>query len=152
MGATATRTKHLGHASAHRAPGARASADGHARGAARADRDARGSDGGDAMKFSESPILALRLPVWRARLMLIGFIGAFLLLLGRAAYLQAMNEDFLQAKGESRYSRVLEVPATRGKILDRNGDALAISTPVKSIWAIPEDVEASRSELTQLAK
>src|SRR5690606_34877890 len=98
------------------------------------------------------PILALRLPVWRARLMLIGFIGAFLLLLGRAAYLQAMNEDFLQAKGESRYSRVLEVPATRGKILDRNGDALAISTPVKSIWAIPEDVEASRSELTQLAK
>lgn len=104
------------------------------------------------MKFSESPILALRLPVWRARLMLIGFIGAFLLLLGRAAYLQAMNEDFLQAKGESRYSRVLEVPATRGKILDRNGDALAISTPVKSIWAIPEDVEASRSELTQLAK
>lgn len=104
------------------------------------------------MKFSESPILALRLPVWRARLMLIGFIGAFLLLLGRAAYLQAMNEDFLQAKGESRYSRVLEVPATRGKILDRNGDALAISTPVKSIWAIPEDVQASGRDLAELAK
>lgn len=104
------------------------------------------------MKFSESPILALRLPVWRARFMLVCFVGAFLLLLTRAAYLQAMNQDFLQAKGESRYSRVLEVPATRGKILDRNGDALAISTPVKSVWAIPEDVKASRSELTELAK
>lgn len=104
------------------------------------------------MKFSESPVLALRLPVWRARFMLLCFVSAFLLLLTRAAYLQAMNQDFLQAKGESRYSRVLEVPATRGKILDRNGDALAISTPVKSIWAIPEDVKAAGDDLAELAK
>ncbi len=103
------------------------------------------------MKFSESPVLELRLPVWRSRLMLIAFGGAFVVLLGRAAYLQGFNQDFLQAKGESRYSRVLEVSATRGKILDRNGDALAISTPVKSIWAIPEDVQASGRDLRELA-
>ena len=103
------------------------------------------------MKFSESPVLELRLPVWRSRLILIAFAGAFFILLGRAVYLQGLNQDFLQAKGASRYSRVLEVPATRGKILDRNGEALAISTPVKSVWAIPEDVKVSGGELKQLA-
>ena len=54
-------------------------------------------------------------------------------------------------KGESRFSRVLEVPATRGRILDRNGEAVAISTPVKSIWAIPEDVQASPAQVKSLA-
>ena len=55
--------------------------------------------------------------------------------------LQALKTDFLQEKGEARYRRVLEVPGTRGRILDRHGEALAVSTPVKSVWAIPEDVE-----------
>src|SRR5204862_7236410 len=60
---------------------------------------------------------------------------------------------FLQEKGDARYSRVMEVPATRGRIVDRHGDALAVSTPVKSIWAIPGDVElvdAQRRKLTTL--
>ena len=52
-------------------------------------------------------------------------------------YLQAMQTDFLQEKGEARYSRVIEIAATRGRVLDRNGEALAVSTPVKSVWAIP---------------
>jgi len=46
-------------------------------------------------------------------------------LFGRAVYLQGLNNDFLQAKGESRYSRIIEIPANRGRILDRNGEALA---------------------------
>jgi len=103
------------------------------------------------VKFGGSPVLAPTFPPWRARLV----IGAATLALGalaaRAAYLQGWNRDFLQAKGESRYSRTLEVPAVRGRIFDRNGEALAVSTPVKSIWAIPEDASAGGRDLDRLA-
>jgi cell division protein FtsI (penicillin-binding protein 3) len=93
----------------------------------------------------------VRLPVWRARLVLIALAGGFAVLMGRAVYLQAVRTDFLQEKGDARYSRVLAIPATRGRILDRNGEALAVSTPVKSVWAIPADVEASGSQRRKLA-
>ena len=63
------------------------------------------------MNFAASPVLELTLPVWRARLLLYVFVAGFGLLLGRAVYLQGLNNDFLQAKGESRYSRVIEIPA-----------------------------------------
>ncbi|MGB5082705.1 MAG: penicillin-binding protein 2, partial [Burkholderiales bacterium] len=81
------------------------------------------------MKFASSPVLALTLPVWRSRFLLVALAAGFVVLLGRAAYLQGMNNEFLRAKGESRFSRVIEIPASRGRILDRNGEALAISTP-----------------------
>ena len=93
----------------------------------------------------------VRLPVWRARLVLIALAGGFAVLMGRALYLQAVRTDFLQEKGDARYSRVLAIPATRGRILDRNGEALAVSTPVKSVWAIPADVEAPGSQRRKLA-
>jgi cell division protein FtsI (penicillin-binding protein 3) len=93
----------------------------------------------------------VRLPAWRARALLAGLLVAFAALGGRAVYLQALNTDFLQEKGDARYSRVLEVPATRGRILDRNGEALAVSTPVKSIWAIPADVDGGREARRKLA-
>jgi cell division protein FtsI (penicillin-binding protein 3) len=93
----------------------------------------------------------VRLPVWRARFVMAGLIGAFAVLAGRSLYLQAMHTEFLQEKGEARYSRVLEVPGTRGRVLDRNGEALAISTPVQSVWAIPADVDAPPAQLRKLA-
>lgn len=93
----------------------------------------------------------VRLPVWRARFVMAGLVGAFLVLAGRSLYLQAMQTQFLQEKGEARYSRVLEVPSTRGRILERNGEALAISTPVQSVWAIPGDAAASPGALRRLA-
>jgi cell division protein FtsI (penicillin-binding protein 3) len=93
----------------------------------------------------------VRLPVWRARFVLAALAFAFALLAARSVYLQAMKTDFLQEKGDARYSRVIEVPATRGRILDRNGDALAVSTPVKSVWAIPADVDLSREQRRKLA-
>ena len=95
----------------------------------------------------------VRLPVWRARLVAATLVLAFAGLGVRAVYLQSMRTDFLQEKGDARYSRVLEIPATRGRILDRNGGALAVSTPVKSVWAIPADVAlsaAQKKELTRL--
>jgi cell division protein FtsI (penicillin-binding protein 3) len=93
----------------------------------------------------------VRLPAWRARMALALLLAAFAVLAGRSLYLQSMRTGFLQEKGEARYSRVLEVPATRGRIVDRNGEALAISTPVKSVWAIPEDVKATPAQMKSLA-
>lgn len=92
----------------------------------------------------------VRLPVWRARFVMAGLLAAFAVLAARSLYLQSMQTQFLQEKGEARYSRVLDVPGTRGRILDRNGEALAISTPVQSVWAIPGDVQASPAQLKQL--
>ena len=93
----------------------------------------------------------VRLPVWRARFVLAALLGAFAALALRALYLQALRTDFLQEKGDARYSRLLEIPATRGRILDRNGEALAVSTPVKSVWAIPSDVELKPAQKNKLA-
>jgi len=94
----------------------------------------------------------VRLPVWRARLVLALFLLGFAVVAGRSGYLQAVRTAFLQEKGEARYARVVDVPATRGRILDRNGQALAISTPVKSIWATPDALEADRPQRVALAK
>jgi cell division protein FtsI (penicillin-binding protein 3) len=96
--------------------------------------------------------IAGKLPVWRLRLLLALFGCAFLVLLGRAVYLQGYNDRFLQAKGESRYSRVIEIPANRGRILDRNGEALAVSAPVRSVWAIPDELKADGKQLGELAR
>jgi len=103
------------------------------------------------MKFSQSPLLSQRLPVWRARLLLLGLLGGFALLAAWSVYLQGFNSVFLQEKGASRYSRVIELSATRGRIMDRHGDVLAVSTPVKSVWAIPEDAKLSPAQARALA-
>jgi cell division protein FtsI (penicillin-binding protein 3) len=92
------------------------------------------------------------LPRMRA-LVLFGSVGAlFVVLLGRSLYLQWMENDFLQGQGAARFSREIEVPAHRGRIVDRYGDALAISTPVKSLWVFRDKVEASPEQLRALAR
>jgi cell division protein FtsI (penicillin-binding protein 3) len=93
----------------------------------------------------------VRFPAWRARGVLAAFLAAFAVLGARSVWLQSVETDFLRQKGEARYSRLLEIPATRGRILDRHGEALAISTPVQSVWAIPEDVRAEPAKLAALA-
>jgi cell division protein FtsI (penicillin-binding protein 3) len=103
------------------------------------------------VKFTSSPVLVLRLPLWRSRLLMLGLCAGFMLLAGRAAYLQVWHNEFLQAKGESRYSRVLELPANRGRIVDRQGAPLAISTPVKSVWAIPDELRMDEEKGARLA-
>jgi len=103
--------------------------------------------------FSASPVLQVKMPAWRSRVVLFVLFMAFLTLAGRALWLQGMSTDFLQKQGASRYARTLELPATRGKITDRNGQVLASSVPVKAIWAIPDDVqEAPKDKLRELAK
>ena len=103
------------------------------------------------MNFATSPVLELNLPVWRSRLLQLLFFSGFAVLAGRAVFLQALDNEFLQAKGESRYGRVIEISANRGRITDRNGEVLAASTPVKSVWAAPEEVKLQQPQLGRLA-
>ena len=91
------------------------------------------------------------LPAWRSRLLAAFLLLGLLGLAGRAVYLQGMHNGFLQQKGESRYSRVLEMSAHRGMITDRHGEPLAISTPVESVWASPQDVDATSTQIKKLA-
>ncbi|MCL2589679.1 MAG: penicillin-binding protein 2 [Betaproteobacteria bacterium] len=108
---------------------------------------------GKAVTFNHNPLLQLGLSQWRARLVLVVLLMGMAALLGRSIYLQGIHNEFLQAKGESRYARVLEVPATRGRIADRNGNLLAVSTPVSSIWAFPSDAsQLDPGQLRQLAQ
>ena len=102
-------------------------------------------------KFAESPVLLLRLPAGRSRLISLLLLGAFIVLVGRAFYLQVLNNDFLQEKGDSRYRRDIDISASRGRIADRNGEVLAVSTPMKSIWAIPADARLNEAQVAQLA-
>ncbi|MDN4036206.1 penicillin-binding protein 2 [Massilia sp. YIM B02443] len=98
------------------------------------------------MAFTKSPVLAVRLPDWRSRLVLFVLFASFAALAIRAVWLQGVSTQFLQKQGKSRYERTLELPATRGRILDRNGAVLASSLPVRAVWAIPEDVLNSPPE------
>lgn len=105
-----------------------------------------------AVKFARSPVLAQPLPRWRQRLVLFALLVGLAVLVGRAFYLQGIDNDFLGDKGKARFERVLEISATRGRITDRHGDVLAVSTPVRSIWAIPQDAEAmTPAQTRQLA-
>lgn len=104
------------------------------------------------MIAAAAPRLLVRLPAVRARIVLGVFFLAFLLLLGRAVYLQGVNKDFLRQKGEARFSRVITLKAHRGNILDRHGEPLAISTPVESVAASPKDVELDSDKATRLAR
>ncbi len=91
------------------------------------------------------------LPAWRSRLLVVVLLLGLLGLAGRAVYLQGMHNGFLQQKGESRYSRVIEMSAHRGMITDRHGEPLAISTPVESVWASPQDMDATSTQIKKLA-
>lgn len=97
-------------------------------------------------RYTESPVLELALQGWRSRMVGLLLMAAFVALLGRAFYLQVINNDFLQEKGDSRYLRDIQISASRGKVTDRHGDMLAVSTPMRSIWAIPADARTMSAE------
>ncbi len=79
---------------------------------------------------------------------LIAVVGG---LVWRVVTLQVLEQNFLRNQGEIRTIRVVETPAYRGMIVDRNGDPLAISTPVNSIWLNPKEFEAEHPQLLALA-
>ena len=76
---------------------------------------------------------------------------AAVLLLGRAVKLQVMEAEFLQSQGEARFLREVSIPTVRGNIVDRNGEPLAVSTPVKSVWAHPGELLQAADRIPMLA-
>jgi cell division protein FtsI (penicillin-binding protein 3) len=105
-----------------------------------------------SVNYSTSPLLASKTPPWRSKF-LVALVGlSFCILLGRAVYVQIIGTEFFLKQGEIRYARSLTLPASRGRILDRNGQILASSVPASSLWAIPKDLQADKAERRQLAR
>ena len=88
----------------------------------------------------------------RRYLLLFAVFCVFVLLFARAAQLQLLHADFYNEEGSNRHIRTVEIPANRGVITDRHGEALAISTPVYSIWAHPKTALENPQSITDAAK
>jgi cell division protein FtsI (penicillin-binding protein 3) len=105
-----------------------------------------------SVNYATSPLLASKTPPWRSKL-LVALVGlGFAALVGRAVYIQIVGAEFFLKQGEARYARTLDMPASRGRVLDRNGQLLATSVPAPSVWAIPKDFDADRKQRAQLAR
>src|SRR3984957_7659167 len=92
-------------------------------------------------------------PSFRARqwLLFALLLGAAGVLVGRAVNLQLVDHGFLASQGDARFSRVATITAHRGNIVDRNGEPLAVSTPVDSVWVNPHELSGSIEQLPHLA-
>ena len=88
----------------------------------------------------------------RYLIILTGFLCVLIAVAGRLAYLHVVKKDFLRSQGEARTVREIKVAAYRGMIKDRNGESLAISTPVDSVWMNPQKVDPTDPNLKQVAK
>jgi len=88
---------------------------------------------------------------WRFRVV----VGLLALMVGAICWriidLQVVDRDFLKGQGDARSLRHIPIPAHRGLITDRNGEPLAVSTPVTTLWANPKEMQASRDRWPQLA-
>ena len=104
------------------------------------------------VNYATSPLLASKTPNWRSRFLVAAVGFGFVGLIARAGYIQLARPDYYQKEGEKRYAHTLEVPATRGRVLDRSGQLLATSVPVPSVWAIPKDLKATPAQRTELAR
>ncbi|MAY36887.1 MAG: cell division protein [Spongiibacteraceae bacterium] len=95
-------------------------------------------------------------PVWRLLVMVLGLAALACMLVWRTLHLQVLDADrgreFLQGQGNARTIRTEQIPAHRGMITDRNGEPLAVSTPVASIWADPKELVAAMGRLPELAQ
>ena len=106
------------------------------------------------ISFSSTPNLVLRLPMWRSRLILFLIFIGFIALVVRAIWVQGFGNSFYEEKGNKATLRSIEMPASRGKILDRHGEVLATSLLAKAIIAFPDAIpeNLSKEKVSQLAK
>lgn len=104
------------------------------------------------MNYHSRKLLKLNLAPWRMAALGSLLLGGFVVVAGRAFYLQGLNTAYLQGKGDAVANRNLTLPAQRGQVTDRHGQLLAISTPVESLWARPTELSLSGAQRVQLAK
>jgi cell division protein FtsI (penicillin-binding protein 3) len=91
-------------------------------------------------------------PASRLYAFLLVFLLCSVALVARAVNLQIVDTDFLQDQGEARYLREVKVATRRGNILDRNGEPLAVSTPVDSVWVNPGELLQAPEDIEPLAR
>ena len=104
-----------------------------------------------SVMYATSPLLASKTPPWRSKF-LVALVGlSFCVLLGRAIYIQIVGTSFYLKQGEIRHVRQLVLPASRGRVFDRNGQILAASIPAPSLWAIPKDLNAATDKTQRRA-
>lgn len=96
--------------------------------------------------MKKNPIYSMR-RVFLLSLFVIGLGGLFV----RSVYLQLFEHEFLEEEGKARHLRVVEIPAHRGMILDRNGELLAVSTPIYSVWANPLEALQSHKAIRNVS-
>ncbi len=89
---------------------------------------------------------------WRSTLVFVLVVLGAAGLAARAVELQLLDHGFLAKQGDDRSMRVVKIAAHRGAITDRNGEPLAMSTPVDSIWVNPQEINDSIDQLPKLAK
>lgn len=89
--------------------------------------------------------------VWRYRIMLAIILGVLGLLVFRIVDLQVVTQKFLMGQGDARTIRNIGIDAHRGMITDRDGEPLAVSTPVITLWANPHQMPTDTASLTRLA-
>lgn len=88
------------------------------------------------------------------RLIIVSLFFSLLLLvlIWRMVDLTVLHRQFLQGQGNARSVRVVDIPAHRGMIMDRNATPLAISTPVESVWVNPKEFSPDEEQFMSLAK
>jgi cell division protein FtsI (penicillin-binding protein 3) len=100
---------------------------------------------------AKNQLLVARLPMWSSKFIVVLVFAAFAALAGRAFWVQVVNRDFYVEQGQKRYQRTIELDATRGRIVDRNGSMLAVSLATYEIWATPKLLdEAALPPLSKL--
>src|SRR5574340_98406 len=104
------------------------------------------------MNYHSRKLLKLNLAPWRMAALGSLLLAGFTVVAGRALYLQGLNTDYLQGKGDAVANRNLTLPAQRGQVADRHGQLLAISTPVESLWARPTELRISSAQRAHLAR
>ncbi len=104
------------------------------------------------VKFATPTLLQTRLQRWRSRFLLALLALMFVAVGARAIWMQTVQGQYLIAKGQKQYEREVELPATRGKILDRNGAVLATSLPARSVWAFPDRTDINDPRMVDLAR